>query len=129
MKSYVATLFLTAALPLAGQTFRGEIRGLVEDPSGAVLSEAKVTAVNTATGLSRAALTGSSGEFSFPDLPPGVYTVSALKPGFQEQKSQLGVVVSRVASVSFKLPVASQVSLVEVSAEVAAVELKPLPQR
>ncbi len=36
MKSHAATLLLAAALPLAAQTFRGEIRGLVEDPSGAV---------------------------------------------------------------------------------------------
>jgi hypothetical protein len=93
---------------LSGQTFRGEIKGSVEDPSGAVLSETKVTATNVATGFSRATLSGSSGEFSIPDLPPGTYSVLAVKPGFQDQKCQSEVAVSRVSTVLFKLPLASQ---------------------
>ena len=115
-------LFCVMAAPLTAQTFRGEIKGSVEDATGAILGDAKIQAVNTATGFSRAALTGSTGEFSIPDLPPGVYTVSALKQGFQEEKSQVEVVVSRVATIGFRLRVASQTSTVEVSAEVASVE-------
>jgi outer membrane receptor for ferrienterochelin and colicin len=57
-----------------------------------------------------------------PDLPLGIYVVSAVKPGFQQQESKVEVVVSRVSSVSFKLPVSSQSSTVEVSASVVDVE-------
>ena len=117
----------TAAAALTAQTFRGEIKGSVEDPSGAVLSDTKVTAVNVATGFSRATLTGSAGEFSIPDLPPGNYSVSALKPGFQEQKSQAEVAVSRVSTLNFRLPLASQASSVAVTAAVESIELhRPL---
>ena len=84
-------LICAAASTLTAQTFRGEIKGSVEDPSGAILGDTKISAVNIATGFSRATLTGSSGEFSIPDLPPGNYSVSAVKAGFQEQKSQAEV--------------------------------------
>src|SRR5260370_23487274 len=110
------------ALPMAAQTFRGGLNGSVEDSSGAVLGDAKISAVNTATGFSRAVLTGSTGEFSIPDLPPGVYSVSAAKPGFQDQKNDVEVVVSRVSSINFRLPVASQSSTVMVSAEVVSID-------
>jgi Carboxypeptidase regulatory-like domain len=115
-------IFCAVAVPLAAQTFRGGINGSVEDASGAVLDNAKISAVNSATGFSRAVLTGSTGEFLIPDLPPGVYSVSALKPGFQEEKNDVEVVVSRVTSINFRLPVASQASTVMVSAEVASIE-------
>ncbi len=123
MKFYsLLALIGIATLPLAAQTFRGEIKGTVEDPSGAILADAKVTAINVATGFSRATLTGSSGEFSIPDLPPGAYTVTADKPGFQVEKSQAEVAVSRVANVIFKLPLASQAASVAVSAAVETIE-------
>src|SRR3954471_7630941 len=116
----VALAATTALLP--AQTFRGEIKGTVEDGSGAVLPGTTVSVLHKATGVGRSTVSGSNGDFSFPDLPTGVYTVTVTKPGFQEQKSDVEVVVSRVASVNFKLPVASQSSVVEVSAAVASIE-------
>jgi Carboxypeptidase regulatory-like domain len=107
---------------MAAQTFRGGIQGSVQDSSGAVLGDAAVKAVNTATGFARSVLTGSAGEFSIPDLPPGVYSVSAVKPGFQPEKSEVEVVVSRVASIDFRLPVASQTETINVTASVASIE-------
>ena len=116
------TLFCALTLPIAAQTFRGGIHGSVEDASGAVLEGARITAVNTATGFSRAVLTGSTGEFSIPDLPPGVYSVAVLNPGFGEEKGEVEVVVSRVSSINFKPQVASQISTMNVSGEVVSIE-------
>ncbi len=117
---YVALLATTALLP--AQTFRGEIKGTVEDGSGAILPGTNVAVVHKETSVGRSTLSGSNGDFSFPDLPTGVYTVTVAKPGFQKQKSDVEVVVSRVSSVNFKLTVASQSSVVEVSAAVASIE-------
>jgi Carboxypeptidase regulatory-like domain len=74
-------IFCAVVVPMAAQTFRGGINGSVEDASGAVLDGVKISAVNESTGFSRVVLTGSTGEFSIPELPPGVYSVSALKRG------------------------------------------------
>ncbi len=124
MKPHMRFVSLLIALGsvLPAQTFRGELKGTVVDSTGASLPETKVAALNKETGLVRSTLTSSSGEFSIPDLPPGIYAVSATKPGFQEQKSDVEVVVSRVASVNFNLPVANQASVVEVYASVSSIE-------
>jgi hypothetical protein len=123
VKLYLLLALIGATLtPVAAQTFRGELKGTVEDPSGAVLADTKVTAVNTATGISRDTVTGATGEFSIPDLPPGTYSVSASREGFQEQKSAAEVAVSRVANIVFRLPLASQASTVAVTAAVESVE-------
>ncbi len=114
--------FTAAVSLLLGQTFRGEIKGTVEDASGAVISEAVVQAVNKGTGLKRSTMTSAAGEFSMPDLPLGMYTVSVNKAGFQVQQSDVEVVVSRVSNVGFRLTVASQAATVEVQALVPQVE-------
>src|SRR4051812_45242668 len=116
-------LFATmATATLCAQTFRGEIKGTVEDSSGAVIAGAIVKATHQGTASTRAGLTGTAGEFSMPDLPLGMYEVAVSKDGFQAQKTIVEVVVSRVSTISFRLPVATQAATVEVNAEIAAVE-------
>ncbi len=70
----------------AGQTFRGGIGGAVTDQSGAVVAGAQVTATENATNISIRAVSSSAGEFSFPNLPLGSYTVSVSASGFKAMK-------------------------------------------
>src|SRR5437016_12094556 len=81
-----------AAATLAAQTFRGTILGTVTDPSGAVVSGARVTAKNVATGLERTTQTSADGSYSIPELPIGTYTVTVSQSGFQTAVTT-GVVV------------------------------------
>jgi hypothetical protein len=117
-----AVVFFLGAAIANAQTFRGEIKGSVQDASGAAIAETVVQAVHTGTGFTRSTVSGSGGDFSMPDLPLGIYTVSAKKPGFQQQESSVEVIVSRVSSVNFKLPVSTQSATVEVSAAVVDIE-------
>jgi hypothetical protein len=55
------------------------IIGKVVDPQGAVILDAKVTAVNTATGVRRSVNTTSSGDYAVPSLPPGTWKRLSLK--------------------------------------------------
>lgn len=122
-QTFLSFVYALIAVPASySQTFRGEIKGAVEDATGATISDAVVEATHKGTGIKRSTFTGSSGEFSMPDLPLGPYTVSVSKPGFQLQQSDVEVVVSRVSSLSFRLSVAAQASTVSVVAEVASVE-------
>ncbi|MBC8166332.1 MAG: TonB-dependent receptor [Bryobacteraceae bacterium] len=116
------SLSLLGVLSAHAQTFRGEIRGSVEDTTGAAISESVIQATHKGTGVKRSTLSSASGEFSIPDLPLGMYTVSTTKSGFQIQQSDVEVVVSRVSSLSFRLPVATQAASVEVTADLSAVE-------
>ena len=85
------------------QTFRGSITGRVADQTGAVLPGVTVTVTNDATAASRTTTTSGSGDFSFPDLPLGAYTVEATLPGFQTLRAQVEVSVSRVSSLDLKM--------------------------
>src|SRR5262245_9552950 len=61
----------------------GSIVGVVRDPSGAVVPEARVEVVSDATGLARTIATSAQGDFSFPALSAGGYEVNVEAPGFQ----------------------------------------------
>jgi hypothetical protein len=80
----IAAVLLAAffALPVSAQTF-GEISGRVTDASGAAAPGVAVTAINVNTNASRQTVTTDTGDYSFPSLPPGVYTVRVEKTGFK----------------------------------------------
>lgn len=80
-------LLLAAAvlvcLPRAyGQAVNGGVVGTVTDTSAAVVPQAKVTITNASTSAVQTTSTNASGYYSFPDLPPGHYSVSVAKTGF-----------------------------------------------
>jgi hypothetical protein len=68
---FAVMLILVLAMGANAQTFRGAINGTVTDPSGAVVPQAQVRAIDTATGIEHTTVTTSDGEFSFQDLPLG----------------------------------------------------------
>src|SRR4051812_32502917 len=68
---------------LWSQSANATLSGLVRDPSGASIPHASVTAVHIATGQSRQASSGDTGEYTIPDLPVGEYRVTATAPGFK----------------------------------------------
>src|SRR5271165_1999576 len=84
MRARIFLVFvLLAAVSLSAQTFRGTILGTVTDPSGAVVSGAKVVVKNTGTGLQRETETSADGSYSLPELPIGTYSVTVTQTGFQ----------------------------------------------
>jgi hypothetical protein len=62
----------------------GSITGYVRDKSGAVLPNATVTAIQTATGYTRTISADASGQYSILALPPGRYRLTASVPSFQQ---------------------------------------------
>jgi hypothetical protein len=71
-----------AAAQLSG---KGEIKGTVKDPSGAVVDKAVVTATEVSTGVSVSVPTTSAGDYVFSSLNPGVYSVTVVASGFEKQ--------------------------------------------
>ena len=55
----------------------GGIRGVVADPSGAVIPGVNVTVTNVASGVVQKATTNESGIYAVPFLNPGTYRVEA----------------------------------------------------
>jgi hypothetical protein len=102
----------------------GKIVGTVTDNSGALLPGVTVVATNQGTNEARTVITGSSGDFGFPVLPVGNYTVKATKDGFQtfEQKNVV-LEVDQNVTVPVSLQVGSVQQVVEVTGSTAELNL------
>jgi hypothetical protein len=95
---------LVGAMPAAhaqAQT-AGEITGQVLDPSKAAISNAAVTATNSATGAVRKAQTDSQGHYALTNLPVGTYSITVEHEGFQQLK-QTGVMLNVATTVTLNL--------------------------
>jgi Carboxypeptidase regulatory-like domain len=88
----------------------------VADQNGAVVKDAKVTVVNTATGATREALSGSDGSATFPALSlTGTYMVSISKEGFgNEERKDITLLSGETARLNVTLLVGSSQSEVTV---------------
>jgi outer membrane receptor protein involved in Fe transport len=71
---------------LFAQSSLGSISGIVVDASGGAVPGAAVSIRNVDTGASRTATSGVTGGFTFPQLLPGTYAVSAELAGFSSAK-------------------------------------------
>src|SRR5262245_2124701 len=71
------------AVSAVAQSATGSIRGIVTDPSKAIISGAKVTIINKDTGAARVTQTNSAGEFQFSLLQPGDYEIKVMMQGFK----------------------------------------------
>ncbi len=117
MKS-LALLMALAAPCLFAQTFAGSISGIVSDPSGAVVSGAKVDLMNTATHDQRDYTTTNDGTYKFDNLEPGTYQVTVDAKGFKTYvRSNMLLRAETAASVNVSLEVGDTQQKVEVTGE------------
>lgn len=70
------------------QAVNGTVVGTVTDASGGTVAGAQVTITDPALGVSRSAKTDNSGNYTFPNLPPGTYTVKVQKEGFSAAQQE-----------------------------------------
>jgi len=90
------------------QKITSTLTGTVVDSTNAVVSDAAITVTNQATGATRSTKTNPEGQYSVPELDPGVYSVKVNKAGFKEivQKNlELHVGDTRELRTELPLPV------------------------
>src|SRR5579871_113688 len=79
--SLVVCILLSTVI--AHAQYRASIRGVVTDPSGASVSDATVTLLNTDTNLAMTAKSDENGIYIFNALPAAHYKVTVEHPGFK----------------------------------------------
>lgn len=118
-KSYFAlAAFLSVLLCLSayGQRLDGTLRGTVKDPSGAVIPNADVTVTNQTTAVKQTTKSTSTGQYVFPNLQVGTYTVGVTAKGFKEYiRKDVEVLPNQVISADASLGVAAGTQVVEVT--------------
>lgn len=123
MNRYLCLAAILFAAALTGQTVSGVISGTVTDPGGSVVAGARVKLLNSATGSARDAVADASGEFSFPSIQPGSYTLAVEYSGFKTY-SQTGIELtsSERVPVDVRLEIGATSESVNVTAQGAAVQ-------
>jgi hypothetical protein len=116
-------LVLSLSAGLLAQGTGGRILGRVVDPSGAVLSGAKVTATNDATGVAHDALSNDSGDFVFPDLPVGTYSLVFDLTGFKKVvRHAIALDVNQVITLNMTMQLGAAQEVVDVTSEAPLVD-------
>jgi len=121
----VLITLLLASTPLFAQKITGDISGDVTDTTGAVVPNATVTAVNSATGFTRTITTSSSGSYRIPDLPIGSYKVTASATGFKSTLQDVNVAAGAITRADAKLQVGQRNEMVEVQGTAPLIDLSP----
>ncbi|MGB6687867.1 MAG: TonB-dependent receptor [Terracidiphilus sp.] len=108
---------LSTATLASGQIATTSLRGIIKDPSGALVPGASVTLVDKATSQALRAVSGSTGYYEFVQIPPATYTITVAASGFGDQSKIAELLVNQPATVDFTLKVQSSAETVDVSGE------------
>src|SRR6266508_1986330 len=84
-------LVVAGAAAVNAQQFTGGVRGAVRDANG-VIPGVAVTLTNEATNISRDVVTNDVGQYNFPAVAPGTYTLKAQITGYKAYESK-GLIV------------------------------------
>jgi hypothetical protein len=106
-----------------GQLTTATLRGTVEDASGAAIPNADVRLENISQGVSRNAVTGADGRFSFDFIVVGTYRLEISHAGFATTaRTGLDLTTGQVLDLPIQLEVQQQTQSVEVSAQASLVD-------
>ena len=83
----VLALLVAASTSVIAQSYLAGVRGAVRDATGVMVS-VEVVLRNEDTLVARATLTNASGEYAFPSVAPGLYTIRAAAAGFRTFESR-----------------------------------------
>jgi len=110
--------------PIAmGQQATANVSGVVKDPSGAAIANAKVELANVNTGVVRKTTTTTDGIYNFPSVVPGVYSMQTSAAGFAAvSQPAVTLQVGQTATFDFQLTVGAATSTVTVTAAAPALE-------
>ena len=103
------------------QTAVTSLHGAVMDATGAVAPNVEITLTNSASGFAQSRKSSGDGEYSFQQIPPGKYALTAKASGFAQQVRQIELLVNQPARLDIKLTVASASEVVEVTDTVSAI--------
>jgi len=111
------------AVPAAAQVLYGSLLGTIEDATGAVVPNAKISITEKATGFTRDATSDASGNYSLLSIPAGSYTVKVTANGFKSlTRESVGVTVNSTVRIDAKLEVGAVSD--QITIESTAVQLQ-----
>jgi hypothetical protein len=116
LKGWILFGILSTPALAFGQNAATSLRGVIKDPGGSLVPEAKITLTNQADGQTLSTVANSAGEYVFAQVAPAKYTILVSAAGFGEQTKIAELLVAQPATVDFTLTVQASMVTVDVSA-------------
>ncbi|HMF75387.1 MAG TPA: carboxypeptidase regulatory-like domain-containing protein [Bryobacteraceae bacterium] len=128
MRKVSLPILLLVALVLGitayAQNISGSLSGRLVDQQGGTVANATITAIEPSKNTTASTKTNAQGDFVFPALQPGNYSVSAESPGFKKTE-KTGITLdanTKLALGDFVMQVGSVTESVEVAAQAATLQ-------
>src|ERR1700724_590336 len=119
----LACVFLLSSQPLFPQANLGRIAGGITDQTGVSVPEAAVTVIDVERGISRSLVTDAAGEFTAPNLLPGMYAIRVELKGFQTvERQNVLLEVGKEVRIDIKLQIGEERQTVTVTSEVPLID-------
>lgn len=123
-----AVLLLIAAFSLPAQTSTGVISGHVVDPQGNAIPGADITLTQQLTGVKINTRTDASGDFVFPSVLPGQYSITVSAQGFKRldkrdyalsasERLNVGALAVEVGSLTQEVTVTADAAVVQTASQ------------
>jgi hypothetical protein len=123
-RTIASTVILVRSAHAQATAGTGQYQGTVTDSTGAVVTGAKITITDRATGKTIKTTTNDSGEYSSGTLLPSEYTVRIEAAGFKSAEIAVVVQVGNAANGSRSLELGQGSEVVEVAASGLQVNTK-----
>jgi hypothetical protein len=118
-----ALLAVLIAVPAQAQLLQGALEGNITDASNAAVIGAEVTITNEQTNAVRSTTTGAAGNYSFPTVAPGTYTLRVSSAGFQAHvQTGVSISINNVTRANIALEVGQVTETITVEASAATLQ-------
>src|SRR5215831_13286017 len=122
-------LLTSSTVHAQGVGASGGITGTVTDPSGAVITNAAVTATDAEKGIRRATNSDSNGRYEISGLPPATYEVGVTHAGFKTLLHKgVALTVGQILALDFHMTVSAAAESIEVTTAPPVVETEKTHQ-
>lgn len=122
---FFALTILLVAPAAFGQQITATLYGTVTDANQAVLSSAKITVTNEATGFQRTTVSDKSGNYTLPLLPVGTYDLTVEASGFQRYaQNKIALALNDEVRLNAQLIVGEVSATVQVDSEPSLINLE-----
>jgi hypothetical protein len=120
---FLFVLTFSVVVPLYSQAVNGSLIGTVTDSTGGLIAGAKITLTETETKVSKTGGTNPSGAYEFPDLPPGIYSVTAELAGFKKEvRTGIVLLANNSPRVDIQLQAGNVSETIEVKANASVLQ-------
>lgn len=112
---FVVLFFSLFAVAGFAQNANTSLRGVIKDPTGAMVPGATITLSNGSTGAMLKATSKSTGEYQLLQIPPAKYVITVTAPGFGSSSKEAELLVNQPATIDFSLSIKGSTEVVDVT--------------